>query len=82
MPQLERRAAARNRVLRAGTIQFGGGGSINCMVRNMSNTGAMLNVTNPVEIPEHFILILAPDGHRAPCRVVWRTEKRIGVAFE
>jgi hypothetical protein len=78
---LERRAATRHRVLKAGTIQFDGGW-INCMARDMSDTGAMLNVTSSVGIPERFNLIMSPDGRDVSCRVAWRVEKQIGVAFE
>lgn len=78
---MERRAATRHRVLKAGTIQFGDG-SINCMVQNLSSTGAMLNVTSSVGIPEHFTKILSPDGRHIPCHVAWRTEKQMGVSFE
>ena len=77
---MDRREVTRNRVLRAGTIRFGGG-SINCMVSNMSDAGAMLHVTSPVGIPEHFTLILSPDGHHTPCHVMWRHQVRIGVTF-
>jgi len=78
---VEKRTFSRHRVLKAGTIEFNGG-AITCMVRNMSDTGAMLDVTSPVGIPEHFTLILQADGRRMPCRVAWRKEKRIGVAFK
>jgi hypothetical protein len=78
---IERRAAPRYPVLRAGTILIGDG-SVNCMARDMSETGAMLGVTSSVDIPECFTLILAPDGRHMPCRVMWRTEKQMGVAFE
>jgi PilZ domain len=78
---MEKREVIRDSVLRAGTIQFGAA-SINCMVRDRSNAGAMLNVPSSVGIPEHFTLILSPDGHHMACHVVWRKEKRIGVAFE
>ena len=78
---MEKRAVTRNRVLRAGTIEFNGG-VINCMVRNLSSTGAMLDVASPVGIPEHFTLILPTDGHYIPCQIAWRKEKRIGVTFE
>jgi hypothetical protein len=77
----DHRTAPRHRVLRAGTIEFGGG-AINCMVRNLSNAGAALDVSSPVGIPEHFTLVLGADGHHMPCHVVWRREKRIGVAFD
>jgi hypothetical protein len=76
----ERRAVPRHRVLRAGTILIGNG-CINCMARNMSIAGAMLGVTSSVGIPEHFTLILAPDGRHTACRVIWRQPIRIGVMF-
>jgi hypothetical protein len=41
-----------------------------------------LDVSSPIGIPEHFTLVLAADGHHKPCHVVWRKEKRIGVAFD
>jgi len=66
--------------LKSATIEFGGG-VITCMVRNWSDTGAMLDVS-PIGIPEHFTLLVPPDGRRKPCRLVWRKEKRIGVRFE
>jgi hypothetical protein len=75
----EHRIAPRHRVLKAGTIEFGGG-TINCMVRNVSAGGAALEVSSPVGIPEH--LTLFADGSHLPCHVVWRKEKRIGVAFD
>jgi PilZ domain len=78
---MEKRSADRHRVLKAGTIEFGGA-AINCMVRNMSNTGAALDVASPVGIPDQFVLVLLVDGHHMPCRVIWRKEKRIGVTFD
>ena len=77
----EHRSVIRDRVLKAGTIEFGGG-SVNCMVRNFSYAGAALDVANPVAIPDHFTLILPVDGQQKACHVVWRKHKRIGVAFD
>ncbi|UPK35398.1 PilZ domain-containing protein [Bradyrhizobium sp. 186] len=76
----ERRNKSRHRVLKAGTIEFGGG-AIDCTVRNFSDTGAALDVTIPLRIPEQFTLFIQPDGTHLPCTVVWRKEKRIGVRF-
>jgi PilZ domain. len=78
---IEKRVFPRHRVLKAGTIEFDGG-AINCMVRNMSNIGAALDVNSPVGIPEHFTLVFPADGLDMPCRVAWRKEKRIGVVFD
>ena len=77
---MDKRASPRKRVLKAGTIEFGGS-AITCMVRNMSDTGAMLDVVTPVGIPDHFTLVLGANKHRMPCRLVWWKEKRIGVVF-
>jgi PilZ domain len=71
----EGRGAPRHRVLKAGTISFGGAG-ITCTVRNLSETGAALDV-----IPEEFVLIIEGDNATRRCRVVWRKERRIGVTF-
>ena len=76
----ERRDKSRHRVLKAGTIEFGGG-AIDCTVRNFSDTGAALDVTSPLGIPEHFTLVVQADAVHLACTVVWRKEKRIGVRF-
>jgi hypothetical protein len=75
----ENRIATRHRVLKGGKIQFGGS-SIDCTVRNISDTGAALEVTSPFGIPTEFTLVT--NGNQHPCRVVWRKEKRIGIVFE
>lgn len=75
----EHRVAARRRVLKGATIEFGGG-AIDCTIRNLSDTGAALEVTSSLGIPTEFILVAG--GNRRPCRVVWRKEKRIGITFD
>jgi PilZ domain len=74
----EHRIATRRRVLKSGKIEFGGG-AIDCTIRNLSDTGAALDVTSPVGIPAEFNLVV--NGTPRPCRVVWRKEKRIGITF-
>jgi len=78
---MEKRAIHRSRVLKAGTIEFGGG-AVNCVVRNMSIKGAALDVASPVGIPASFTLVFRDDGVQMPCHIVWRKEKRIGVEFD
>jgi hypothetical protein len=74
------RAALRQRVLKSGTIEFDGG-TIDCVVRNVSETGAALEVASPLGIPSEFNLLIPGRHGNQPCRVVWRKENRIGVAF-
>ena len=77
----ERRAAPRRRVLKTGTIEFGGE-AITCIVRNLSASGAGIELNSPLWFPDRFVLAVASEGWRKPCRLVWRHDKRIGVAFE
>jgi PilZ domain len=75
------RAAPRHRILKAGSIEFNGG-VLDCTVRNISDTGAALEVTTPLGVPDAFWLLISGDPTRRHCRVAWRRDKRIGVAFD
>jgi len=75
------RAAPRHRVLKAGSIEFNGG-VIDCTVRNISDTGAALEVATPLGVPDTFWLLIPGDHARRHCRVAWRRDRRIGVAFD
>jgi hypothetical protein len=52
---------------------------IECAVRNISDTGAALEVSTTFGIPSNFDLII--DGVRRHCQSVWRTETKIGIMF-
>ena len=71
----------RHHVLKAGSITFGGG-TIDCAVRNISKTGATLEVASLLYIPDRFTLVVQTDQLRRPCHILWRNERRIGVAFD
>jgi hypothetical protein len=77
----EHRIATRHRILKAGTIEFSGD-AIPCTVRNISETGAALEINSPLWFPDQFTLSITSDGLRKPCHIVWRREKRIGIAFD
>jgi hypothetical protein len=77
----ERRSSKRQRILKAESIQIGGGGAIDCTVRNLSQFGAALDVQSPVGIPSEFVLVITGDGLRRPCSVAWRKAGRIGIRF-
>jgi hypothetical protein len=76
----EHRIAPRRRVLKAGSIEFGGG-AVPCTIRSISSSGAALEVTSPLWFPDHFILLLVSEGLRRACQIVWRREMRVGVKF-
>ena len=75
------RVAPRHRVLKAGSIEFNGG-IIDCTVRNISDTGAQIEVASQVGIPDNFWLVISGSQTPRHCRVAWRNDKKLGVAFD
>jgi hypothetical protein len=76
-----RRPPARRRTYKAGTLIFSRTGGATSLVRNLSQTGAMLEVESDVAIPDEFTLRIEADHFQRGCRVVWRQQKRLGVEF-
>jgi hypothetical protein len=79
--RLEKRLSPRRNTMIEARIAFDGGRSkVDCLIRNLSDGGAKLEVASVKAIPNSFDLI-AP-GHRPhACRVVWRALKEMGVEF-
>ena len=77
---IEKRAAQRYRVFKGGMITFENSG-IACTVRNMSEGGAAIDLDAPVTLPQSFTLAIARDNLVRNCREVWRSDRRIGLAF-
>lgn len=78
---VEGREAPRYRVKKPAWIEYGGD-KIACTVRDLSLTGASLEVPDPRNVPENFTLLIPEDGLKIACQVVRRTEFRMGVRFE
>jgi hypothetical protein len=77
---MEQRAAHRQRVLKAGSIEFDGA-IVDCLVRNISESGVGVEVENPVGIPHEVTLSIPTRNVRQHCYIVWRKEKRFGIKF-
>jgi len=75
------RTVPRYRIVKAGRIEFGGC-TVDCLIRNLSVTGASLEVSSQTGIPQEFNLVVKDDGMNLRCRIVWRRVYRIGVAFD
>ena len=79
---VETRIAPRYRVMKLAKIEYGGK-KIACTIRDLSITGAALEVPDrSSNVPQAFILVVPDDGLKLPCHVVWRREFRIGIAFD
>lgn len=78
----ERRADMRRRALMTGTLRFKTrSGSLSCVVRNISDTGAKLVVTGSIWLPERFELEIPHQDMRIDARPVWRGATEMGIAF-
>jgi hypothetical protein len=76
-----KRVAPRRRVLKTGYIVISDKApKLECTVRNISETGASIQVSTTIGIPSIFDVII--DGARRHCRSVWRTDTKIGIAFQ
>jgi len=54
-----------------------------CVVSNVSDAGARIEVEDVDTVPDCFPLLLALNGKvRRACRVVWRKPNQLGVKFE
>jgi hypothetical protein len=79
---IDRRIATRQRVLKQGTLAFGGGGGIDCMVRNISSSGARIEIASPIGLPPSFTLVIKADQFLRRCHPVWSTDTKVGIAFD
>jgi len=80
----EHRAAVRHHTLRTGIVEFDNGTgsiiSVPCTIRDVSGTGARLQLNSSLWVAEQFTLVFQ-SGLRKDCRVAWRKGRLIGGAF-
>ena len=77
----ERRKRPRLRVLKSAKLVLRKSSVFDCVVRDLTNVGAGIEIPNTIDLPE--VLEMTFDGGRSirPCRLVWRTFSRTGVEF-
>ena len=76
----ERRQAPRQRTFKTGSISLPVG-TVECLIRNMSDGGALLEFLQPPLVPDEFELFIKPDMIKRHVHVIWRNKLRIGVQF-
>jgi hypothetical protein len=53
-----------------------------CVVSDVSDSGARIDVQDSNTLPDHFVLLLTSNGAaRRFCRVMWRKPMQVGVKF-
>lgn len=79
---IDERRERRRKVLKGGTIRFNGGyGAMQCLVRNLSEGGAMLEFGETLGVPVHFDLAIDGTNGSRPARLRWRSERMAGIEF-
>ena len=53
---------------------------IDCVILNLSKTGALIYLPKPLDLPEMMILRW-PDGTERPARSCWRQDTDVGFEF-
>ena len=77
-----RKASERSKQLKRVQIIFNNGiCTIDAILRNLSEEGARIEVDNPQEIPDKFMLKFTSDFKTKQCLIVWRGDKYIGLMF-
>jgi hypothetical protein len=78
----EKRETRRQKVLKSAKIAFDSGGGIDCVVRNISDGGARLDVESPIGLPASFTLLIEADQVTRRCRLVTSSAKQVRIAFD
>lgn len=80
---MEQRRQPRLRVFLKGRIHFNNGASsIDCLVRDMSSTGARLLLSETATLPDRFDLFIPQKERTFRAQLRWRREEGIGVNFD
>ncbi len=83
MPDNEKRGAHRSRTFLKADIDINGGlSSLGCIVKDLSETGARLVLSEGVVLPETFRLRLSKPDRWVHASVRWRRGEFVGVHFE
>jgi PilZ domain-containing protein len=82
MVQERRKSKRRPLVYGASVVSFDGTLKRDCVIDDISATGAKLRIEAPKELPEEFVLLLSARGDaRRHCKIAWRGPQEIGVRF-
>ena len=81
MTAADNRDSPRLRTFKGGAISFDRVAGLECIVRNLSDTGACVELSGATTVPDQFSLIIRPELIRRECEVEWRKGKKVGVRF-
>jgi hypothetical protein len=77
----ERRKIKRRRVLKGAKLRLGKLSVRDCVVRDLTDAGAGVELPNTIDLPEAVDLALDSGGPSRRARLVWRKVSKTGVEF-
>lgn len=79
----DRRGVLRHRVFKGASLSFNRGyGAMECVVRNLSASGAKLVFGDALAVPPHFSLRISGEDHPRDATVIWRGAREVGVQLK
>ena len=76
------RRSPRRRTLLAGKVVYGEGTSLNCSIRDLSETGAKIRLGRGECVPTRVILLERRSAMAYQARVIWIKAPDFGLAFD
>lgn len=80
-PPEKRQSARRRTLLRGKLVHSAGSSTQDCAIRNLSETGAQVRVTNAQSIPDKVQLIDITNAMLYEAEIVWRRAPEFGLRF-
>jgi len=77
----EHRSSHRRQTLKAAKLLLSGSTLLDCLVRDISETGARLEFPGPSPLPPEFRLRVVADRTEAPAALAWQRGLAAGVHF-
>jgi hypothetical protein len=78
----ERRSDRRRRVLKGANIYFNKGyAAFDCIVKNLSDAGAMVKMEDSSGLPGVFEFAIKGEDARRPACISWRQSGKAGIRF-
>lgn len=79
---VEKRAEHRRKMLKGGTVHFNKGySSLECVIRDISSSGARIQMGETFGVPTRFVLSIAGEDTRIEASVRWRNSRYIGLSL-
>ena len=82
MPQEERRHTTRRKAQKRVRIHLDGNPSgIDCVIRNLSADGALIEYSGMLELEKPVVLYFPSENIRVDATAIWQGDGKVGLAF-